>query len=156
MRFTLSTLLATLLTTAPLLAAAQDCASVVCALGDWACRRTCELEGHPEGGKCVQRDGCPAGDQICVCGAKKRDVIDGDELLKKALEAAGTSVDAFVDGVFEPDDRDFVKRGEEVDKRSICCSLPGPAAGFCCEIHCSQIGHPEGGQCNKDGVCACG
>ncbi|EAQ86375.1 predicted protein [Chaetomium globosum CBS 148.51] len=154
MRFILSTLAAGLLATAPL-ALAQDCSSVVCVLGDGACNRVCEMEGHTEGGKCVPRDGCPAGSEICVCGAKKakRAVVaaDGDELLARALDGVAT-VDQFVDAVFEKRD------GSEaaVDKRSVCCSFPDPVGGLCCEAHCQQIGHLEGGQCTAQNVCVCG
>lgn len=168
MRFIPSTtILAALLATAPLAALAQDCSSVVCVFGDGACNRVCELEGHAEGGKCVQRDGCPAGDEICVCGAKKmkvrmakkskkRDVavVDGDEVLARALEGVA-SVDEFVDAVFEKRD-ETAAAAAGVDKRSVCCSFPDPIGGLCCEAHCAQIGHLEGGQCSTDGVCVCG
>lgn len=159
MHFTISAVVATLITGASLVSA-QDCSSVVCVFGDAACSRVCELQGKTAGGKCVQRDGCAPGDQICVCGAKKRSIIDGDELFTKTLEGAGVSAEEFIDGVFEEDvgNNEGVdeKRDESLTKRSVCCSFPDPAGGLCCESHCQLIGRREGGQCTADNVCVCG
>ncbi|KAK3186716.1 hypothetical protein K4F52_004462 [Lecanicillium sp. MT-2017a] len=158
MKFTISAIFATILAGASLAYAAEDCSSVVCIFGDSACSRVCELQGKLAGGKCVQRDGCAPGDQICVCGAKKREVIDGDDLLKKTLESAGTTVDKFIDTVFAEGDEDNKeeKRDDSLDKRSVCCSFPDPAGGLCCEAHCQLIGRLEGGQCTANNVCVCG
>jgi hypothetical protein len=164
MRFLISTILAGLLATTPLALAQADCSSVVCELGDWACNRVCEMQGQTQGGRCVARDGCPAGSKICACGAKKmkaRDVADrsvtddGDKLLERGLQGV-TTVDKFIDAVFEKRDEPEAGAAAAVEKRSVCCSFPDPWGGLCCEAHCQQIGRREGGQCSSQNVCVCG
>ncbi|KAF7555463.1 hypothetical protein G7Z17_g2128 [Cylindrodendrum hubeiense] len=117
--------------------------SVSCAVGgNTVCNEVCVRQGNPNGGRCMPRDGC-SGNTICACYPRKRSdkQIDGDEVLLEVMEET----------VVPPSN---VEERNPLEKRSVCCSLPGSWAGACCEAHCDYIGKP-GGQCSDKNVCTC-
>ena len=127
------------------------------------CSTVCIRQGSPAGGACVDRTGCP-GNSLCACKSGKRDdeVFDGDAAILEYLqlfeefgnlEAVDETVaDDDSEAEVETDGGDLEAR--EMEKRSICCSLPNPTGGLCCELHCAYIGKP-GGQCSGNNVCTC-